>query len=210
MRIAIHIIFIAVVSLAACAVGWQRGTRFSNSNESAYDWSSNEGEETTVSGESTNNWLSVKESQKLLKKERGLPVDCCPYDVEMIEPKGGTNQEGMYVELYMEGENKQRFFEQSCRLGVEGKPCRFIDRKLYNQSRCVQRYSYTYAIIKLPDETIRHHHRVSHFTSFPSANSKWMLDYIKVRNGCSCEVLAKMKKKKKKGGKGKRESEEPH
>lgn len=40
--------------------------------------------------------------------EEGLPVDCCPSMLEMVEPVGGKNREDMYVELYRDGEIKQR------------------------------------------------------------------------------------------------------
>ncbi|CAH1404115.1 unnamed protein product [Nezara viridula] len=105
-----------------------------------------------------------------------------------------------------------RFYELSCREGVEGKPCRFMDRKLHNQSRCVQKYSYTYAIVKEPlAEEMKPHHRLNHFTSFSAKGTNWMLDYIRVRSGCSCEVTPRAKKKrnlKSKRVKKGRESEE--
>nr|ATU82772.1 secreted Nerve growth factor-like protein [Pristhesancus plagipennis] len=213
MRIAINIILIAVVSLAARAVGWQGETRSTNSNESSGD-SSFEGEE-PVSTEGGTRWLSHRESQMLLRREggeQGLPVDCCPSTLEMVEPKGGTNQEGMLVTLYSDGENKQRFYELSCRQGVEGKPCRFMDRKLHNQSRCVQKYSYTYALVKQPSDSTKYQPRQNHFKSFPPKGSNWMLDYIRVRSGCSCEVTPRTKRKrtshKGKHGKNRRVSEE--
>lgn len=86
--------------------------------------------------------------------ENGYPVDCCPTKEEMTQPRGGRNQKDMYVELYQDGENVQRFYEYSCRLEVLGKPCRFVDRKFSNQSRCVQKFSYSYAIIKSSDSEV--------------------------------------------------------
>lgn len=95
--------------------------------------------------------MTYPEMQSLIREEggeEGLPVDCCPTIEEMVEPQGGRNRQDMYVELYRDGENAQRFFEYSCRPDVLDKPCRFIDRKLQAQSRCVQKFSYTYAIIQ--------------------------------------------------------------
>lgn len=100
---------------------------------------------------------------------------------------------GMLVELFSEAENKQRFYELSCRTGVEGKPCRFLDRRLHNQSKCVQKYSYTYALVREQPSTVPRPH---HFPSFPSGGSNWMLDYIRVRSGCSCEITPKVKRKR--------------
>lgn len=97
--------------------------------------------------------MTYREMQMILRDEGGedgLPVDCCPAVEEMVQPRGGRTREDMYVPLYQEGENVQRFFEYSCRADVLNKPCRFVDRKFSNQSRCVQKYSFTYAIVQNP------------------------------------------------------------
>lgn len=124
-------------------------------------------------------------------KNRSL-VDCCPSVLEMVEPEGGKNQEDQYVELYRDGTNRQRFYELSCHKDIVGKPCRFIDKKLHNQSRCIQKYSYTYALVKDPGGTGRHN-----FPAFPSTDgATFTLDYIRVRSGCSCVVAPNAKKKR--------------
>lgn len=95
--------------------------------------------------------MTYREMNMILRQEGGedgLPVDCCPTVLEMVEPVGGRNRDNMYVQLYRDGQNAQRFFEYSCRPDVLEKPCRFIDRKFSNLSRCVQKFSYTYAIIE--------------------------------------------------------------
>ncbi|XP_034933787.1 uncharacterized protein [Chelonus insularis] len=149
-----------------------------------------------------------KDIQEMLRREggeSGNPVDCCPSTVEVIQPTGGRNRQGLYVELYRDAENIQSFYEISCNDTVENKPCRFIDRKLANQSRCVQKYSYSYALIRdakfADSETYFEHHRHRHKNHhhFPTlgADSPWKLDFIRVRSGCSCEVSPKLKKKKK-------------
>ncbi|XP_054288007.1 uncharacterized protein LOC129003736, partial [Macrosteles quadrilineatus] len=166
---------------------------------------SQEGEE-LMSVEAGSRWLSHKEAQVVLRREggeKGLPVDCCPSTLEMVEPQGGINQDGLLVELFSEAENRQRFYELSCRAGVEGKPCRFMDRRLHNQSRCVQKYSYTYAIVREPSPSTHTNHRLHHFPSFPSGGSNWMLDYIRVRSGCSCEVSPRVKRRRAKNKRGK-------
>lgn len=91
-----------------------------------------------------------------------------------------------YLSLY-------RFYELSCRTDVENKPCRFVDRKLYNQSRCVQKFSYTYALVRDGGDHPQRHQqrRQRHFPSLPDGG--WMLDYIRVRSGCACELKAKRK-----------------
>lgn len=157
--------------------------------------------------EDTTKRMTYREMNMILRQEGGedgLPVDCCPTVLEMVEPVGGRNRDDMYVQLYRDGPNAQRFFEYSCRPDVLDKPCRFIDRKFSNQSRCVQKFSYTYAIIEnsgskkgVKAEHKRHHRERLTFTANTEGGSMWTLDYIRVRSGCSCEVMPKPKKKKK-------------
>ena len=124
---------------------------------------------TTPLEESTTRRMTYPEMQMLIRQEggeEGLPVDCCPTIEEMVEPQGGRNRDDMFVELYRGGENKQRFFEYSCRPDVLDKPCRFIDRKLQAQSRCVQKFTYTYAIVQNPGTKVS-------FASSPFATSDY-------------------------------------
>lgn len=125
-------------------------------------------------------------------------VDCCPSVLEMVEPEGGKNQDDEYVELYRDGNNRQRFYELSCHQDILNKPCRFMDRKLHNSSKCIQKYSYTYAIVKDPGRPLQHTHQRPSFPSFPSGpgETRWTLDYIKVRSGCSCVVTPNIKRKR--------------
>jgi hypothetical protein len=143
-------------------------------------------------------FLNQRDNQMLLRQESrdGSGVDCCPSVLEMIEPDGGKNQDDQYVELYRDGDYRQRFYELSCHAEILGKPCRFMDKKLHDHSRCVQKYSYTYALVKDPG---RHHHqRLKNFPSFPAAGpggTTWTLDYIRVRSGCGCVVMPNKKKR---------------
>lgn len=134
-------------------------------------------------------WLPAHEAQTLLRREAAATgrshVDCCPSVVEMVEPEGGKNMDGMYVELYRDGHNRQRFYEVSCRPDVENRPCRFVERRLHAQSVCVQTFSYSYALVKDQRGTgggVRE----------PGARAgperSWTMDYIEVRSGCSCVV----------------------
>ncbi|CAH1112266.1 unnamed protein product [Psylliodes chrysocephalus] len=120
--------------------------------------------------------------------------ECCPTVFEKVEPLGGSNQDGMYVELYQDHNYKQRFFELSCDPAVIDRPCNFINRRNH-QSKCVQKYSFSYALVKNSDSN-----RTKHFPMFPvheHGGATYTLDYIKVRSGCSCEVTLKKKRKKK-------------
>nr|CAI5870281.1 unnamed protein product [Callosobruchus analis] len=145
-----------------------------------------------------------KRSQKMMMEEdsSNRTIDCCPTVMEMVEPHGGKNQDGIFVELYRDQNYKQRFYELSCHKDVINKPCRFINKKLHAQSRCVQKHSYTYALVKDTPS-----HRDKNFPMFPAqpsdgrgplAGITYTLDYISVRSGCSCVVLNGGKKKRNK------------
>ncbi|KAH1028251.1 uncharacterized protein LOC109540843 isoform X1 [Dendroctonus ponderosae] len=136
--------------------------------------------------------LLPRQNKQLLDYEYGLMgnqgpgVDCCPSVIEMVEPEGGKNDQDIYVELYKSDNYRQRFFEVSCHKDVLNKPCRFMDKKIHQSSKCVQQHTFTYALVKdTPD------HRNKNLPTFPGAdagNKTYTLDYISVRSGCSCMV----------------------
>jgi hypothetical protein len=105
------------------------------------------------------------------EKSHSTGLECCPTVVEMVQPSGGTNMEGHVVELYRHGDLDQRIYEHSCRPDVLNQPCRFVEKLLRPLSRCVQQFSFTYAVV-----------------SDHPAGEEWRLDYIRIRNGCSCEI----------------------
>lgn len=184
---------------------------------------------TMASGSSSASLNHNKKQNKRMNNNKsdqlliGKSIDCCPSVLEMVEPHGGTNINGTYVELYQDGSVKQRFYELSCDRFVEGKPCLFMDRKLYNISKCVQKYSYSYALVRENVKTTstsstissttskQHHHNHRHNNNFNSGSgSGWMLDYIRVRSGCSCEVTPIIYKKKRTNNKHKKNKIKKH
>ncbi|XP_050045966.1 uncharacterized protein [Dermacentor andersoni] len=98
-------------------------------------------------------------------------AECCPSVTEAIQPLGGVSITGRILELYREPNATQRFYQTSCREQVKGRPCRYVRSKYEAQSRCVQTYSYMYALVR----------------EFQS-DGPWRLDYIRYRSGCSCQV----------------------
>lgn len=98
-------------------------------------------------------------------------AECCPSVTEAIQPLGGVSITGRILELYREPNATQRFYQTSCREQVKGRPCRYVRTKYEAQSRCVQTYSYMYALVR----------------EFQS-DGPWRLDYIRYRSGCSCQV----------------------
>lgn len=75
-----------------------------------------------------------------------------------------------------------------------------MDKKLHNQSQCVQKFSYTYALVKETPALRHNHHHPGYFPTIPGSgpsDTSWMMDYIEVRSGCSCVVYPKAKPVKK-------------
>ncbi|KAG8178595.1 hypothetical protein JTE90_019701 [Oedothorax gibbosus] len=113
------------------------------------------------------------------KHKTRMVAECCPSVTEIIQPQGGVSKSGRILELYRDPNSTQSFYQTSCTQGTEGKPCRYVRAN----SACVQRYSYTYALVR----------------EFES-NAQWRLDYIRIRNGCTCEVTRGTGRKRKRQG----------
>lgn len=133
-----------------------------------------------------------REMQTILRAEGGSRegVQCCPSVIEMVTKKGGRTPKGLYVELYEDGENKQLLYEVSCLPEVVDRPCRFVDARLYNESVCVQKYSYSYALVRhMPSgtQTEAPELRTEGKFSVPGSGG-WSMDYVRVRSGCECQI----------------------
>ncbi|XP_025157238.1 uncharacterized protein LOC105190478 [Harpegnathos saltator] len=142
-----------------------------------------------------NKRMSLRDMEHLLHKESGSnghAVECCPSTVDMVEPVGGRNRRNMFVQLFRNGDITQRFFEYSCRADVLDRPCKFIDWRLSNRSKCVQKFAYVYAIVNTTSEQDYNNEGYDPFDT----RTEWTLDYIRVRSGCSCEIMPKPKRKK--------------
>ncbi|EEZ98286.1 uncharacterized protein LOC103315170 [Tribolium castaneum] len=142
-------------------------------------------------------FLNHRDNQMLLREESSSGnngSECCPSVLEMIEPQGGKNRQDQFVELYRDGDYTQRFYERSCHKDILGKPCRFMDKKLHEHSKCIQKYSYTYALVR---DLGRHHmQRPKNFPSLAApGGATWTLDYIRIRSGCACVVTPNKKKR---------------
>ncbi|KAF4525807.1 hypothetical protein B566_EDAN009915 [Ephemera danica] len=153
-----------------------------------------------VYGLSFGNRMGIKQMQQMLMRE-GRGIECCPSKTETTTPDGGINRDGLHVLLFRNDKVEQTFYEESCLPGVEDKPCYFLDRRMHNQSRCVQKRSFSYAMVLNPayseDDLLAEGSIFSQDpSSFNISNSKWMMDYIQVNSGCACEVLPKHRKKK--------------
>ncbi|XP_021191221.1 uncharacterized protein LOC110376904 isoform X2 [Helicoverpa armigera] len=141
-----------------------------------------------------------RDMQSILRREGNQKegrdgVQCCPSVLEMVTKKGGRTPTGLYVELYEDGENQQRLFEVSCAPNVVDKPCRFVDARLYNESRCIQKYSYSYALVRYLHSaaTETPQPRTEGHFSVPGSGG-WSMDYVRVRAGCECQIKPKTNK----------------
>ncbi|XP_046357186.1 uncharacterized protein [Haliotis cracherodii] len=102
---------------------------------------------------------------------RPMPYECCPALRERIEPYGGISREGKVLELYRDSRTVQTFYQTRCRPWVVNGQCHYLDVRAKRYSRCVQKYTYMYGIVK--DYNVTQPYRV---------------DYIKVKSGCTCEL----------------------
>ncbi|XP_059490488.1 uncharacterized protein LOC132205454 [Neocloeon triangulifer] len=121
-------------------------------------------------------FIPVKEVQALLM--RNGTQDCCPAFENHTYIQVGKNRDGNTVNI-AKLEVPQFFVEFICKPQVVNKPCRLADRKLINQTRCVQQYSYSYAAVGNGTE----------------------IEHIEVRAGCACKVFPKESEDTKKGHK---------
>ncbi|XP_065214795.1 uncharacterized protein LOC135841648 [Planococcus citri] len=145
-------------------------------------------------------WLNARQVEELLLIEGGEEfegVGCCPEDHVLTAPIGGINTEGNYVTLFREGKKQQQFHEISCKDEVVDQPCRFMEKRFHNRSRCVQKYSYSYAVVIQDPENEDPENIGSFFNTPRPGEHKYILDYIQVRSGCRCELIPNKKLKDK-------------
>ncbi|XP_015917282.2 uncharacterized protein B0416.2 isoform X1 [Parasteatoda tepidariorum] len=104
-----------------------------------------------------------------------IPDECCPSVTEIFQPLGGVAKNGRFLELYRGQNSTQSFYQTSCKEGVKGKACKYVQHNHHVHSMCVQRYTYTYALVR-------------EFNS----DLPWRMDYIRIRSACTCEIRARV------------------
>lgn len=98
---------------------------------------------------------------------------CCPSYADQYSPLGGVSRSGRLIYLYRDNDTVQSFYQSRCLSNIVNKPCRFIDSRYRQRSKCVQLYTYKYALIR--------YNRTS--------STLHGLDFMVVKAGCSCRVL---------------------
>lgn len=106
---------------------------------------------------------------------QALSGDCCPSVTRAIAPLGGISKDGRLLQLFRDSQTVQKFYETECAPTVRDQACAFVDSSQW-VSACVQKYSYTYAIVK----------------DF-NATEPYRIDYMMIKSGCSCSVLGPAK-----------------
>ena len=99
--------------------------------------------------------------------------ECCPSITRGIAPLGGLSRDGSLLQLFRDSNTIQKFYETTCAPGVHNNSCKFIDAAF--SSRCVQQFTYTYAIVKDFNVT-----------------QPFRFDLMKIKSGCSCTVDVRM------------------
>lgn len=118
-----------------------------------------------------NDMQSHREPYTVAFQEEGMSFECCPSITHGIAPLGGLSRDGALLQLFRDSSTIQKFYETTCARGVKGRPCNFINESEWI-SRCEQKYTYTYAIVK--DFNVTEPYRI---------------DYMKIKSGCSCTIL---------------------
>ncbi|CAG5130373.1 unnamed protein product, partial [Candidula unifasciata] len=93
-----------------------------------------------------NNKYSSKRSEEIAEAQSH--VECCPSETRFKQIRGGLSREGKVVELYRNQRTVQKFYETSCKPEFKDRPCQLVASEDRQMSRCVQKYSYVYAILK--------------------------------------------------------------
>jgi len=107
-------------------------------------------------------------------------MDCCPSETKKNRRTFAINKGGLVFQLIQDENLAQEFYETRCRGGggevgpatATGRPCRFVERRLAPYSRCVQQWTYMYALGQL----LGHDKDQVH------------LDYVRIPTGCKCQV----------------------
>ncbi|ELT90905.1 hypothetical protein CAPTEDRAFT_203847 [Capitella teleta] len=99
-------------------------------------------------------------------------LDCCPTVTELVHRKIGVSPQGLVLDLF-HGENfTQTFYERACHPEIKDRPCQFLDPKFEPASRCVQQFSYVYAMAR----------------TYGNWFEGFRIDYVRVATGCKCQV----------------------
>lgn len=102
--------------------------------------------------------------------QRGATV-CCPAVEERTSPLAGARLDGTPALLDTTGGVRQIFFESSCRNQTAGETARLSQHlRRRHAVRCVQEYSYSLAVYNI--------------------NGSRVLDYMRIRSGCRCDLVA--------------------
>lgn len=100
-------------------------------------------------------------------------LDCCPTVSELSERTVGINPQGLVLELYHNSNFTQTFYETLCHPEIKDENCQFIDPRYGHLSRCVQQYSYVYAMGR----------------TFNKWSEQYRIDYIRIAAGCKCTIV---------------------
>jgi hypothetical protein len=92
----------------------------------------------------------------------------------------GINPHGLVLELFQTDNFTQAFYETMCDPSLKDRPCQFIEPTLAPYSRCIQQWSYVYAMGR----------------TFGQIYEQFRFDYIRVATGCKCQLPASVVKER--------------
>lgn len=117
-------------------------------------------------------------ADKLFKANDDFVFDCCPSYTQLHRRVVAVNKKGLIVELFQTDNFTQAFYETACfdedkqQVARTTQPCKFVNSLFAPITRCVQQWSYVYAISRV----------------YGHSQDRFTLDYIRVLSGCKCQV----------------------
>ncbi|CAL1548129.1 unnamed protein product, partial [Lymnaea stagnalis] len=94
-----------------------------------------------------------------------------PSETHLIVHRAGVSRDGKLLEISRDKSALQIFYQTAFKADFLNQHCHYIKHKYQPASRCMQRFSYVYALVK--DFNVSEHFR---------------LDYIRVKSGRSYEL----------------------
>lgn len=99
-------------------------------------------------------------------------LDCCPTVTELSGLLTGINPHGIVLELFHTHNFTQSFYETLCDPRIKDAHCQYVDERWRAQSRCVQQFTYVYAIGR----------------TFGAWHERFRMDYVRIATGCKCQL----------------------
>jgi len=128
--------------------------------------------------------LKTKSPASSDKNQETEEKTCCPSYHAFIEMVTGTDMHGMSRKLI---HHKDRFVQNvpvvKCYPHVKNAPCRLVNDVFRSSSKCVQQYSYVFALVEKGEG-----YNIKTNSTMLIDEESAEFNYVRVPSGCNCEV----------------------